>query len=88
MKLPPHEIHFWLTHAPVSTRAFIRDVLSHYLDKAPQHIGLRRNIHGKPLLKDRRIDLLLIDDMQFLQGKSATEFGHTLGLLDASTHTG
>ncbi|MEO6395837.1 MAG: chromosomal replication initiator protein DnaA [Devosia sp.] len=34
-------------------------------------------------LKDwlRRIDLLLIDDMQFLQGKSATEFGHTLGTL-------
>ncbi len=29
----------------------------------------------------RRIDLLLIDDMQFLQGKSATEFGHTLGTL-------
>src|SRR5690606_31910037 len=24
---------------------------------------------------------LLIDDMQFLQGKSATEFGHTLGAL-------
>ena len=34
-------------------------------------------------LKDwlRRVDLLLIDDMQFLQGKSATEFGHTLGIL-------
>jgi chromosomal replication initiator protein len=29
----------------------------------------------------RRVDLLLIDDMQFLQGKSATEFGHTLGSL-------
>lgn len=29
----------------------------------------------------RRIDLLLIDDMQFLQGKSATEFGHTLSAL-------
>jgi len=29
----------------------------------------------------RRIDLLLIDDMQFLQGKSATEFGHTLSTL-------
>lgn len=29
----------------------------------------------------RRIDLLLIDDMQFLQGKSATEFGHNLGAL-------
>jgi len=29
----------------------------------------------------RRVDLLLIDDMQFLQGKSATEFGHTLGVL-------
>ncbi|WP_338721716.1 chromosomal replication initiator protein DnaA [Devosia sp. XK-2] len=29
----------------------------------------------------RRVDLLLIDDMQFLQGKSATEFGHTLGAL-------
>jgi chromosomal replication initiator protein len=29
----------------------------------------------------RRIDLLLIDDMQFLQGKSATEFGHTLSVL-------
>jgi len=29
----------------------------------------------------RRVDLLLIDDMQFLQGKSATEFGHTLGTL-------
>lgn len=29
----------------------------------------------------RRIDLLLIDDMQFLQGKSATEFGHTLNAL-------
>jgi chromosomal replication initiator protein len=34
-------------------------------------------------LKDwlRRVDLLLIDDMQFLQGKSATEFGHTLSTL-------
>ena len=34
-------------------------------------------------LKDwlRRVDLLLIDDMQFLQGKSAIEFGHTLGTL-------
>src|SRR3569623_2227791 len=34
-------------------------------------------------LKDwlRRVDLLLIADMQFLQGKSATEFGHTLGTL-------
>jgi chromosomal replication initiator protein len=29
----------------------------------------------------RHVDLLLIDDMQFLQGKSATEFGHTLGAL-------
>ena len=29
----------------------------------------------------RQVDLLLIDDMQFLQGKSATEFGHTLGAL-------
>jgi chromosomal replication initiator protein len=29
----------------------------------------------------RRVDLLLIDDLQFLQGKSATEFGHTLGTL-------
>lgn len=29
----------------------------------------------------RRIDLLLIDDMQFLQGKSATEFGHNLSAL-------
>lgn len=29
----------------------------------------------------RRVDVLLIDDMQFLQGKSATEFGHTLGAL-------
>ncbi|WDR02112.1 chromosomal replication initiator protein DnaA [Devosia algicola] len=29
----------------------------------------------------RKVDLLLIDDMQFLQGKSATEFGHTLGTL-------
>ncbi|MDB5507088.1 MAG: DnaA [Devosia sp.] len=29
----------------------------------------------------RRIDLLLIDDMQFLQGKSATEFGHTISTL-------
>ena len=29
----------------------------------------------------RKVDLLLIDDMQFLQGKSATEFGHTLGAL-------
>jgi chromosomal replication initiator protein len=29
----------------------------------------------------RDIDLLIIDDMQFLQGKSATEFGHTLGTL-------
>jgi chromosomal replication initiator protein len=29
----------------------------------------------------RRIDLLLIDDMQFLQGKSATEFGHTISVL-------
>jgi chromosomal replication initiator protein len=29
----------------------------------------------------RRVDLLLIDDMQFLQGKSATEFGHTLSVL-------
>jgi len=29
----------------------------------------------------RKIDLLLIDDMQFLQGKSATEFGHTLSAL-------
>lgn len=29
----------------------------------------------------RKVDLLLIDDMQFLQGKSATEFGHTLNAL-------
>ncbi len=29
----------------------------------------------------RRVDLLLIDDMQFLQGKSATELGHALGAL-------
>ncbi len=29
----------------------------------------------------RQIDLLLIDDLQFLQGKSATEFGHTLSVL-------
>ena len=33
----------------------------------------------------RRIDLLLIDDMQFLQGKSATEFGHTLSTLISGT---
>jgi chromosomal replication initiator protein len=33
----------------------------------------------------RRIDLLLIDDMQFLQGKSATEFGHTLSSLISGT---
>jgi len=31
----------------------------------------------------RSIDLLLIDDLQFLQGKSATEFGHTLSVLIA-----
>ena len=29
----------------------------------------------------RSIDILLIDDLQFLQGKSATEFGHTLSVL-------
>ena len=29
----------------------------------------------------RRVDLLRIVDMQFLQGKSASEFGHTLGTL-------
>jgi chromosomal replication initiator protein len=29
----------------------------------------------------RHVDLLLIDDMQFLQGKSAAEFGHTIGTL-------
>ncbi|WP_244504924.1 chromosomal replication initiator protein DnaA [Pelagibacterium luteolum] len=33
----------------------------------------------------RRVDLLLIDDMQFLQGKSATEFGHTLSTLISGT---
>src|SRR5690606_3466910 len=33
----------------------------------------------------RRIDLVLIDDMQFLQGKSATEFGHTLSTLIPGT---
>jgi chromosomal replication initiator protein len=33
----------------------------------------------------RGIDLLLIDDMQFLQGKSATEFGHTLSTLISGT---
>lgn len=36
-------------------------------------------LHLKEQLRD--IDLLIIDDMQFLQGKSATEFGHTLGTL-------
>ena len=29
----------------------------------------------------RSIDILLIDDLQFLQGKSATEFGHILSVL-------
>jgi len=54
MLLAQNEIHLWLTHQPLNTRAFIRDVLSQYIDKPPQHISLHNNIHGKPQLKDRR----------------------------------
>ena len=57
MQLAQNEIHLWLTQRPAKTSTFIREVLSHYLQQPARRIQLTKNIHGKPLLKDRRINL-------------------------------
>ncbi|GHA22807.1 chromosomal replication initiator protein DnaA [Devosia pacifica] len=62
-----------------STRTIVYLTADHFMYSFITAVKSQSAIAFKEWL--RRVDLLLIDDMQFLQGKSATEFGHTLGTL-------
>jgi chromosomal replication initiator protein len=69
----------WAAGAAEPTRNIVYLTADHFM----YHFITALQRQSAIALKDwlRRVDLLLIDDMQFLQGKSATEFGHTLGTL-------
>jgi 4'-phosphopantetheinyl transferase len=54
-----NQIHLWLAdHGNISTEAFLREVLSHYLPLSPAKIRFARTHNGKPYLKDRRFEQL------------------------------
>jgi len=69
----------WAAGGPDSGRNIVYLTADHFMYHFISAIQRQSAIALKDWL--RRVDLLLIDDMQFLQGKSATEFGHTLGTL-------
>ncbi|HEY4202012.1 MAG TPA: chromosomal replication initiator protein DnaA [Devosiaceae bacterium] len=69
----------WAAGAADSTRNIVYLTADHFMYHFITAVQRQSALGFKEWL--RRVDLLLIDDMQFLQGKSATEFGHTLGAL-------
>ena len=69
----------WAAGAGDSSRNIVYLTADHFMYHFITAVQRQSAIAFKEWL--RRVDLLLIDDMQFLQGKSATEFGHTLGTL-------
>lgn len=69
----------WAAGAADSSRNIVYLTADHFMYHFIQAVQRQSALAFKDWL--RRVDLLLIDDMQFLQGKSATEFGHTLGTL-------
>ncbi|HEY8594067.1 MAG TPA: chromosomal replication initiator protein DnaA [Devosiaceae bacterium] len=69
----------WAVSAADSSRNIVYLTADHFMYHFITAVQRQSAIGFKEWL--RRIDLLLIDDMQFLQGKSATEFGHTLSAL-------
>ena len=69
----------WAAGAADQTRNIVYLTADHFMYHFITAVQRQSAIAFKEWL--RRVDLLLIDDMQFLQGKSATEFGHTLGTL-------
>ena len=69
----------WAAGARDSNRNIVYLTADHFMYHFITAVQRQSAIGFKEWL--RRIDLLLIDDMQFLQGKSATEFGHTLSAL-------
>ena len=69
----------WASGAADSARNIVYLTADHFMYHFITAVQRQSALGFKEWL--RRVDLLLIDDMQFLQGKSATEFGHTLGTL-------
>ena len=69
----------WAAGAADATRNIVYLTADHFMYHFISAVQRQSALAFKEWL--RRVDLLLIDDMQFLQGKSATEFGHTLGTL-------
>ena len=69
----------WAAGAADKTRNIVYLTADHFMYHFITAVQRQSALAFKEWL--RRVDLLLIDDMQFLQGKSATEFGHTLGTL-------
>lgn len=69
----------WAAGAADSSRNIVYLTADHFMYHFISAVQRQSAISFKEWL--RRIDLLLIDDMQFLQGKSATEFGHNLSAL-------
>jgi chromosomal replication initiator protein len=69
----------WAAGAADAGRNIVYLTADHFMYHFIQAVQRQSALAFKDWL--RRVDLLLIDDMQFLQGKSATEFGHTLGTL-------
>lgn len=69
----------WAAGAADSSRNIVYLTADHFMYHFITAVQRQSALGFKEWL--RRVDLLLIDDMQFLQGKSATEFGHTLGTL-------
>ncbi|RDE09474.1 chromosomal replication initiator protein DnaA [Pelagibacterium lacus] len=73
----------WAAGASDTTRNIVYLTADHFMYHFITAVKSQSALAFKEWL--RRIDLLLIDDMQFLQGKSATEFGHTLSTLISGT---
>lgn len=73
----------WAAGAAEGTRNIVYLTADHFMYHFMTAVKHQSALAFKEWL--RRIDLLLIDDMQFLQGKSATEFGHTLSTLISGT---
>ncbi|MGN6103227.1 MAG: chromosomal replication initiator protein DnaA [Devosia sp.] len=69
----------WAAGAADATRNIVYLTADHFMYHFITAVQRQSALGFKEWL--RKVDLLLIDDMQFLQGKSATEFGHTLGVL-------
>ena len=69
----------WAAGAADASRNVVYLTADHFMYHFINAVQRQSAISFKEWL--RRVDLLLIDDMQFLQGKSATEFGHTLSVL-------